>query len=460
MSIKYKIAILFAALVSLILAGIGIAVYFFSVKERQDTFSARLKNRALSTAKVYSDIRDSNYSVLSKMDEGIVASLYNRSIAILNYDNRYDYVSTDIPGDSLLLSGDIIERVKIEGDIYFKYGQRRAFAIHQTTSNNNFILAIAASDIDGKEFLDKLKKILLVTGFVSLLISFLVGLVFAKRLIKPVNRIIGEVNLITSNNLSQRIKIHKAKDELSRLSETFNSLLDRLSDSFAIQRRFISNASHEFSTPLTSISSQLEVTLQKSRNADEYREVIESVQEDIVELQQLTRSLLDIAKTGSQGGIDLVEVRVDEVLFKVISEVKKQNASFKVKIDFGDFPEDERLLTVFGNGNLLFIAFKNIVENGCKYSDNLQSDVFVIFGSNDIQIMVSNKGDVIAESDIQNIFHPFFRTPAAQNKPGFGLGLTLTRRILSLHRGTIAVESDPERGTIFTVQLPNVTQSR
>jgi signal transduction histidine kinase len=73
-----------------------------------------------------------------------------------------------------------------------------------------------------------------------------------------------------------------------------------------------------------------------------------------------------------------------------------------------------------------------------------------------ITIQVANKGDIIAESDIQNIFQPFFRTDSAQGKPGFGLGLTMTRRIISLHNGTIRVESNPEKGTVFSIQLPNV----
>lgn len=456
MSIKYKIALLFALLVTVILIILSVSVYFFSAKERNDTFRTRLKNRAISTARVYATIKDSNFSVLRRMDAAAVASLYDKSISIAGYNDAHDYMYSDKPGDSLYLSKTILERAKIENEYFSTYKNKKLIALQYVDSTSNFIVAVAASDSDGQGYLEQLKKILLVALALATGLSFLAGLVFAKNLVRPIKKITGEVNLITFNDLSQRIKINKARDELTTLAETFNHLLDRLQDSFAIQRRFISNASHELSTPLTSISSQLEVAMQKSRSSEEYSDLILSVFEDIKDLQQLTRSLLDIAKAGSQGSIDLSEVRLDEVFLKVISDVQKLNKDYNVLLNFEVFPEDEKLLTVFGNANLLYIAFKNIIENGCKYAANHQSDITALFDKTNIIIKVASHGDVIAESDIENIFQPFFRTGSAQGKPGFGLGLTLTKWILSLHKGVINVQSNPEKGTIFTIQLPNI----
>lgn len=457
MSIKYKIAVLFSLLVIFILTSLSISVYFFSAKEREDSFNTRLKNRALSTAKVFAGIKKNNISLLQKMDTAGVASLYEKSISIIGYNNNYEYIFSDKPGDSLYISSKVIERTKIEDEYYFTYNSKKAAAVHYTDLDNNFIVAVSALDIDGKEYLVQLKKAFLLTALLAVALSFFTGLVFAKRLIHPIIKITKQVNLITAHDLSQRIAINNTNDELTRLAETFNTLLDRLQDAFAIQRRFISNASHELSTPLTSISSQLEVAIQKNRSTDEYKDVLLSILEDIKEMQLLTRSLLDIAKIGSQGSIDLSEVRLDEILFKVISDVQKQNQGFKVTLVFETFPDNEKLITVFGNANLLYIALKNIIENGCKYSDNQQTDVSVSFSENNILISISSKGDIISESDIQNIFQPFFRSVSAQQKQGFGLGLTLTKRILSLHKGTIQVASNLDAGTIFTVQLPVIS---
>ena len=459
MSIKYKIALLFAALVTIILSLVSLSIYFFSVKERQDVFSTRLKYRALTSAKMYAGMPDRNFSLLQQMDAAAVTALFSKSVSIIDDNNSHEYMFADKPGDSLYLTKKIIERTKKDGEHFFAYNNQKAVAVYYPDSIASFIVAVAAVDIDGQQYLQQLKRILIISLMLAVTLSYFAGLVFATNLILPIARITGEVNLITSNNLSQRIEISNNRDELTKLALTFNSLLDRLQESFAIQRRFISNASHELSTPLTSISSQLEVALQKDRTTGEYKEVCQSVQEDIKELQQLTRSLLDIAKAGSQGGIDLSEIRLDEVLFKVAADVQRQNVSFNVLLNFQVFPDDENLLTVFGNGNLLYMALKNIIENGCKYSDNNESSITASFNKTSILVKVANKGDVIAESDIQNIFQPFFRTEAVQHKPGFGLGLTLAKRILSLHKGSISVESNPQSGTVFTIELPNILSS-
>lgn len=465
MSIKYKIAFLFSTLVTLLFTLAGITIYFFSVTERDNLFKKRLKNRALSTARIYASIHDNDNSVLRRMDAAVVASLYNiaslynKSITITNLDNSQPYMFADKKGDSLYLSNKIIEQAKINSEYFFNQLGKKAVAIHYAENGLSFVIAVSAQDYDGMEYLGQLKRILLISLGLSVLLSFAAGILFANSLVRPISHITKEVDLITSKNLSKRIKINAAGDELTKLALTFNNLLDRLQDSFASQRLFISNASHELSTPLTSVSSQLEVALQRQRTSDEYRPVLQSVLEDIRDLQQLTRSLLDIAKTGSEGSIDLSAVRLDEILYKAIADVQKQNEGFRIGLGIHEMPEDEKLLTVFGNSNLLYIAFKNIIENGCKYSDDSQASVTASFGKSVITVNIFNNGDVITAADIENIFQPFFRANTLIQKPGFGLGLTLSKRIIALHKGGISVESIIGKGTFFTVQLPNASSS-
>jgi two-component system, OmpR family, sensor histidine kinase ArlS len=291
---------------------------------------------------------------------------------------------------------------------------------------------------------------------VSVLVSILIGYLFSAQLVRPISQIIHEVKDISSHNLSHRLQAGGGKDELSQLAETFNNLLNRLQDSFNTQRRFISNASHELSTPLTSISSQLQVTLQKERSQQEYRQVLQSIQEDVQQMGQLTKTLLEIAKTGTQGSIELREVRIDEVLLKVIADVKKINSQYDVTLNFDNLPDDEKSCMVFGNVDLLYSALRNIIENGCKYSPDHMSNVELSAREKDILIKVTNTGDVIAEEEIEQIFQPFYRSAAAANVEGFGLGLALARRIVGLHKGVIEVSSDIENGTCFTITLPSL----
>jgi two-component system, OmpR family, sensor histidine kinase ArlS len=454
MSIRYKIAILFAVLASLILSAVAVAVYFFSVKERTDFFRLRLKNRAVSTAHLAATVVDSNYSIISKLDAAPVASFSNKGVTILNYRNEVLYQFADIPGNEVLLTPAQVEQVKINDEYYFAKDTRMVVAIQYLNEDHNFITVVAASDPDGELYLKDLWRLLLFSTLFSTIISFMVGLLFARTLVKPIQHIIAEVNLISSHNLSKKIDEGKTKDELYRLSQTFNDLLGRLQESFIIQRRFISNASHELSTPLTSVSSQLEVALQKERSNEEYKEVLKSIHEDVKGLHLLTKSLLDIAKTGTEGSIELHHVRLDEVLLKAAADVQKLNSDYHVSIHFETMPEEEQELTVFGNSNLLYIAFKNIIENGCKYAADHRCTITALFSPSHITVHTQSKGQTIAPDELPHIFLPFFRAGNAEERDGFGLGLTLVKRILSLHKAIITASSSTEKGTVFTVEIP------
>jgi signal transduction histidine kinase len=331
------------------------------------------------------------------------------------------------------------------------------YARYYPQARRGLLIVYTAFDEDGWRRLAQLQKMLWMSLLVGVFITFWVGFIFSAQLVRPISRLIGEVNEISSHNLSHRIYEGDGQDELSRLANTFNDLLNRLQESFIIQRRFISNASHELSTPLTSISSQLQVTLQKERNAEEYQKVLHSIQEDVEQMSRLTKSLLEIAKTGYEGGIELNEVRIDEIMFKVVSDVKKLNAAYQVELEFGEFPDDEKQCLAYGNADLLYSALKNITENGCKYSPDKRSSIYLHFSNRQVLIEIHNHGDVIAEEEIENIFHPFYRASTAAETKGFGLGLPLSKRIIRLHKGNIEVKSDVIAGTTFTIQLPSLS---
>jgi signal transduction histidine kinase len=398
---------------------------------------------------------DSAFNFMRRMDTtgGLLPS---RSVGIYTDDGKLLY-KFDAPGSlPLNVTKDLLQETKEKGEKYFSLDQREAVALHRETRRRDFIIVVAGFDEDGRERVGTLNKILLFSLVVGVCLTALVSYLFTGQLLRPLTQIIREVKEISSYDLSQRLRAGAGQDELSQLANTFNELLERLQESFAIQRRFISNASHELSTPLTSVSSQVEVALQKERNIDEYKQILSSVREDVQQMRQLTKSLLEIAKTGSQGGIELNEVRVDEVLLKVTADVKRLSPEYKVELNFGDFPEDEKDCVVFGNSELLYIAIKNIVENGCKYSSNKTSVVDLSFSAHKLFVQVMNQGDVIAAEEIQQIFQPFYRGPGTGSTRGFGLGLALAQRIIALHKGFIRVRSDVDSGTNFTIEMPSI----
>jgi two-component system, OmpR family, sensor histidine kinase ArlS len=185
---------------------------------------------------------------------------------------------------------------------------------------------------------------------------------------------------------------------------------------------------------------------------------MESIYQDVQHMNKLTQTLLEFAKAaGNAGGLEIDLVRMDEILLRLPAEMVKIDPANKVLLQFGDLPEDQDKLFVFGNETLLFTAIKNIVINACKYSDEQKAVVSLKTLENRIFVVISNKGNSIPEAELEHIFQPFYRLENNTPKRGFGLGLSLAERIIKLHKGDIQVVSQPGAETSFTISLPAAT---
>ncbi|MBS1601676.1 MAG: HAMP domain-containing histidine kinase, partial [Bacteroidetes bacterium] len=405
------------------------------------------------------------------------------------------YWYSDGPEDTLSVVKEVIERVRkaSDGVLYFTQGRRDAVGVDY--KDGGLVIVAAAFDEPGNEKMRHLRLVLSLSFIGGILISVIGGYLFSLSLLHPIRRIADEVNDISARNLARRIRStggEDSRDEWDYLSETLNQLLNRLQESFEIQGRFIANASHELSTPLTSISSQLEVALQRVRSLEEYRHVIQSVYQDARQLSKLTQTLLEFARaSGTASGLEIDLIRIDEVLLRLPGEIGKAGVSgaggnfgrtgvvgpggaedevggggfvgagspasggrFEVTLNFDGLPEAEESLLVFGNEELLFTAIRNVVVNACKYSDDHRAVVRLAVQGREIRISVEDRGRGIAPEETERIFQPFYRTEEGHTIPGFGLGLSLSKRIIQLHKGWISVESTQGVGSTFYIMLP------
>ena len=459
MKIRTKITLLFALLVTAILVLVSVIVYYFTQADRQDVFQKRLLSRANYNAQIYSHLSDSNHTILDRINRNATILLPKKTINILSADGRliYEFLASD--AEPIKINPSLIKEISTTGVETFNVADREVVVSYLDEFQVPLIVAIAAYDQDGWRRLERMRRIFMLSIIFGIAVALLFGQLFSNQLLTPIGRMIGEVNKISSQNLSSTLYEGQNQDEMNTLARTFNQLLERLQEAFSSQRRFISNASHELSTPLTSISSQLQVALQRTRSVDEYQKVMHSIQEDVQQMLQLTRTLLEIAKTGGQGSIELKEVRIDELLFKILADVQKISTIYKVELDFEEFPDNDHNLLVFGNVELLYIAFKNVIENGCKFSYDHLSKVKLSFHQKAIHVEVHNEGDIIGKEEQENIFQPFYRSRNSTQVQGFGLGLALTRRIISLHKGTINVQSSLQTGTSFRLIVPTIQKN-
>lgn len=452
MPVRLRITLLFTATVCIILLVVETTVYYISYKSRLNFIKTRLTNRAVNIASLLSRSEVFNSQLIQKIDTSTSVSVRDKEIQVYDRQNNKIYSYSDRPLDTIVINEKILQDAKQKGEIYFTKGRKEAIALYN--KNAGLVIVSATYDEPGKKNLRQLKIILLLSLLGGVIISLAGGYFFSGKLLQPVRNIADDVNEISAKSLAKRIKTGKAKDEWHYLAETLNKLLNRLQQSFEMQCRFISNASHELSTPLTSISNQLEVSLQRDRDAVHYRSVIESIQQDVQHMNKLTQTLLEFAKaSGNPGGLEIEPVRIDEIILRLPAELAKINSSYVVKPEFDNLPDDQSQLLVFGNEELLFIAVKNIVLNACKYTSDHLAIVRLKTLPGLIIIDIIDNGQGIASAELGNIFQPFYRTDSASTTPGFGLGLSLASQIVKLHKGKIIATSQINTGTMVTVTL-------
>jgi signal transduction histidine kinase len=464
MPVKIRITLLFTLLVWAILTLVCGSVYYFSYTNRIKDIQTRLANRAITTGRLLSQTGVFDQALIRKIDSSTSVAMRDKVVEAYDAADQRIYWYSDKVADTIRTDKLIIDQARAEkSPVYFRQGSKDAIAFYYLDENASFVIIAAAYDEAGNEKLWHLRLVLTLSFVGGILISVIGGYLFSISLLRPLRRISDEVNEISARNLARRIRSAGGvnKDEWRYLADTLNRLLNRLQESFEIQGRFIANASHELSTPLTSVSSQLEVALQRVRSVEEYRQVMQSVYQDVQQLTKLTQTLLEFARaSGTAAGLEIDLVRVDEILLRLPGEISKTNPSYTVMLDFDRLPEAEEALLVFGNEELLFTAIKNIVSNACKYSDDHQATVRLTVEGNEIRVTIEDHGRGIPEGEWENIFQPFYRTEEGHSIPGFGLGLSLARRIIQLHKGWIDVESTAGKGSVFHVRLPTAGSLR
>jgi two-component system, OmpR family, sensor histidine kinase ArlS len=457
MKIKFRIALLFTVLVTFILLILDVSVYYFSSLSRKKEFGDRLRNRALTTTRLLLEVKEIDKLILRKIDSLTMNLLFEERIAIYNNNSELLYSNRPEKSDRQKTDPSLFDKIRKNKEYRFTEDKNEGVGIVYSDQQNSYIILATAIDKIGIAELNQLKKILLLSGLVGILITLLVGYFFSINLLRPLIRINKEMNDISVQNISKRIEVNSKKDELNELAITFNSLLDRLEVSINNQKRFIANASHELSTPLAAISSQLEVALMQNRSDKEYREVLTSVQEDAMQLNNLVRKLLELAKAGAGKGISLAPVRLDELVLKAVEEINTLHSHYRVSFTFDEIPDEESLCYIYGNEELLFVAFKNVIENACKYSPVHKAWVSISIGPQRKIIRIKDEGIGMTPEEIEKIFEPFFRSPKAENlSEGLGLGLSMSSRIVRLHKGEISIESQPGKGSVFNISFPSL----
>ena len=431
MKIRTKLTLQFLIIGGAIMIGASWAIYFSSSEFRRNDFYQRLESKAINTAKLLIEVDEISPELLRRIERDNPINLPDEKIIIFDYKNDTLYNTDD--NRELYITVKDLNRARLYRRITFEQGDFEILGLLYTESYDRFVVIAAARDIDGLNQLRNLRIILFLVCLSSLVLIFIAGWFYSNRALSPISDVVARVEEISIASLNLRVDEGNGTDEIARLAKTFNNMLERLEEAFNMQRDFISNASHEIRTPLTSIYGQLQVLLMKERSVSDYKAAVGSVIDDIRNLTDMTNSLLLLAQTQSEtSDKKLNRVRIDELLWRAAEDLKKVHPDYNVniRISFLNSSGDADDMTVEGNDYLLKVALANIIENGCKYSDNHSVDVKIIPEGKELVLHFTDTGKGIPEEDIEKIFEPFKRGSNVQSISGHGIGLSLVRGIV------------------------------
>ncbi len=446
--ISLKITVMYAFMFSLVLlildASIlyGIKYYFYNQANKQiEDIKLIISNEVINEN---NNINLSDKGILDNLpyQEDISIGILRENGEILNLSNRFEHnITIKEPYDKMIhLEGKdkdlIYTNIKVASKEY-----------------GNIYLQIV-KDMDNEyELMRILFGFMAVADFIGIIASIVMGYIVSKKMLTPIDYITRTAENISINNLKERIEVKGPDDELKRLGNTFNKMIDRLQGAFNSQIQFVSDASHELRTPIAVIQGYANLL---DRWGKDDREALEKsiygIKLEADNMANLVEKLLFLAKGDSgKQEIEKREFWLNSLISDVVEESKlidknhiiSNNSNDDVKV-FADYKMIKQMLRIFIDNSMKFTP-----ENGkIIISTELHNEI--------VKIIVSDTGIGIPKGEFENIFHRFYIVDESRfrEKGGTGLGLSIAKWIVDVHQGIIDVESEEEEGTRIIITLP------
>jgi two-component system sensor histidine kinase ArlS len=370
------------------------------------------------------------------------------------YDNKNQIVYGDKTIDNNI-NVERLDYIRKNRKLSFKSKHHFYFGSYYHDNQGDFVVFVKKNDVEFKTMTDRLQIIMIMVLIIGLITIYIVSRVLSNLAYSPIKNIIDQVNEIQASSLDRQIVSPNSKDDIQELVETYNNLFTRLSDTFIIQKNFINYVSHEFKTPLTAISGNLEVFAQKDRSSAEYKEMSQKVLENVYQIEDTMNTLMMLS--GLRNNTELNEIfRVDELVWDINDQLPAiydlKNAPIQIVLEVAN----DKLLSIKGNSNEIKIALYNIIENAVKYSNGNPIKISLLEQNNQLKIVIEDRGTGISEDDLTFIKQTFYRGKNVKDIKGSGVGLSLANIIFKQNNIDFNIESKKDEGTTVTLLFPRL----
>jgi heavy metal sensor kinase len=461
--IRWRLTIWYGLILALILVVFSSGVYVYFRNSLQKSIDAKIKSigEVLSSSMTESH----NMSVFGNFERYLENVLGRKPkgkfIQIMDTSGKIGAKMNDIETDTLPSSYNALERA-LNGEVVYETVESvrprvRVVTIPITENKENkkvtSIVQVGTSMEDFDETMRKLLIIMVIGIPTSIGVTIIGGYFLAKKALRPVDRLRKAALKITLSNLGEQIDIGGRRDELGRLAQTFNEMISRLRESFQRINQFSIDVSHELKTPLTILKGETEVALRKERDAGGYKKILESNLEEIDRMAAIIDDLLLLSKAeAKEVQLNMAEVSMRDLVADVCVNMKLFADNKGIDLMVKDLED----IKIKGDELKLRRMLLNIVENGIKYTPPGGKVEISSFANNGyVQIDVKDNGVGIPDGDIKFIFDRFYRGDKSRKREsGSGLGLSISKWIAEMHRGTIDVMSQPLEGSRFSIKLP------
>ena len=316
-----------------------------------------------------------------------------------------------------------------------------------TSTHGRVVLIVGATLDERSAALSNLAVLLALVGPLALIVASVAGYGLASAALRPVELMRRRAAAVSASEPGRRLPLPPADDEIRRLGATLNEMLDRLEESFAREKKFVSNASHELRTPLATLKAELELALRRERSADELRDALVSVNDEVDRLSALADDLLVLARSDEAGlPVRRVQIRVFEMLSRLRDRFDPQHTTITVTV-----PDD---MLLFGDPERLEQALGSLIDNAIRYG-SLNATLRASATERGIELHVQDTGPGFPDGFEAQAFERFTRADHGRAGRGAGLGLSIVRTIAQAHGGDAHAANRPDGGADVWIVIPD-----